>query len=375
MLFKNIFMTTQEISIPSDAGINPAPLVASMRRTTNSYKHLFLRSVFNRVVGGECQISFEFLFRDMLAEAWWPAFHYRLSLGNQDKVVNRLQTEIGNPEKLRLRPNDVASYLERLPFDLKGETGTGLLRYVPQRLLSAWFVDELSALPDGKRDAAIIALANERFETVKPLYRIHRDTIEIHPEWFTIIRQYSGIFRGWIDIGWLAFLERKNPHATSLLAKIKPAFDRSPLTKERRIWMAAKKLNMKCIYTNQPLDLDFFAVDHFLPHAFMGHDRFWNLTPVSPVLNLNKSDKIPPQCVVQELALQHANLWRKLPQLSHPEQQILLRMRDDYAADIGIPAPETATEAEMVEAFKATYLPLMGIARRMGFPDWSIPSI
>ena len=353
------------------SGPDTGPLLATMRRTTNSYKHLFLRAILAAMPKepGEL-ISFESLYREMLAEAWWPAFHYRLSLGKQDKVVRRLEAQIDDPDELRLRPSEVRDYIAHLPFDLRKETTQGLLRYVPQRFIGSWFDRETASLPDSKRDRAIRDLAFERFDDVRPFYRIVDAGIHIHSDWQEAIQSFSGVFAGWADAIWLAYLESKNPHATSLLAKIRPAFERGDLTDERRIWMAAHSNGIACIYTQGPINPELFALDHFLPHAFVGHDRIWNLTPMPPSLNARKRDHLPPRTLVAALARQHASLWRHSAQLPDIERRLLERTRDDYAADLGVEGPSLYSDGAMVAAYEAAYDPLLGIARRMGFPDW-----
>ena len=36
-----------------------------------------------------------------------------------------------------------------------------------------------------------------------------------------------------------------------------------------------------------------FAVEHFIPYAFVSHDLIWNLTPADPSFNSRKNDKLP----------------------------------------------------------------------------------
>jgi hypothetical protein len=346
-------------------GIDAAPLVRSMGRVTNSYKHLFLRALLGRLRAGDAEPLFRDLFHGMLAEAWWPAFHYRLTLGRQDRVVAWLEALVENPDALRLRPEDVLDYLRHVPFDLRAERGQGLLRYVPERLLSPWFPD----IPQTHLDRDLARASGAGFDTVRPLYRIEADRIVVHPDWVAALTEHAPIFDGWSDAIWLGFLETRNPHATSLLAKIRPAFERGTLTEERRIWGAALELDrVRCVYTAAPVAPDLFAVDHVLPHAFVGHDRFWNLSPIAPALNATKSDRLPPEPAIARLADQHAALWRDVGRLgAHGDR--LRRWRDDYGMDLGLD-PMTAGQGVFRAAYAEAYDPLLGIARRMGFPDW-----
>lgn len=353
--------------------VETAPLLRSMGAATNSYKHLFLRALLERVRQGDASPRFADLFRGMLAEAWWPAFHYRLSLGRQDMVVARLEQHVQDPDTLRLRPEDVRSYLDRIPFDASREFGIkGLLRYVPTRLLSPWFQNDLKDVPDTRRDALLRTLSNDGFDSVRPIYRIDGDGLSIHPDWAAAIATYASIFDGWSDSIWLSFLERRNPHASSLLTKIRPAFERASLVDQRLVWGEALRFPVCCIYSGQEVDADLFAVDHFLPHAFTGHDRFWNLTPTSPPINRSKRDGLPPKDAIDRLADQHAALWRDLGRLG-PKAERVRRWRDDYEADLGID-PVTAGPSLFRAAYRDGLEPLFGIARRMGFPDWIGPS-
>ena len=81
----------QMAALPETAELDISPLVRSMRNVTNSYKHLLLRAILRNVpTSRDGFLPHHDLFRGMLEEAWWPAFHYRLSLGKSDKVVSLL---------------------------------------------------------------------------------------------------------------------------------------------------------------------------------------------------------------------------------------------------------------------------------------------
>jgi 5-methylcytosine-specific restriction endonuclease McrA len=356
----------------ANLGLDTGPLVATFRSTTNSYKHLLFRAIL-RSVAHEAGpvIPFERLFRLMLEEAWWPAFHYRLSLGPRDMVVARLDAIVADPDEWRLRPEQVRDLIAAVPFDLRLERKVGLLRFVPQRLISSWFEADLVSLPDAQRDRVIERLSGERFDDAQPLYRLREDGIELHPLWLDCLGTWLSIFHGWSDASWLKYLESRNPNATSLLVKIRPGFERSGLAEERRVWMeVARRSPLICIYSGQPVALDLFAIDHVLPYTFVGHDRFWNLTPTSPGVNSSKRDRLPSEAVIPLLARQHAQLWAVSEALPGLAREAVRRSMDEYVVDLGLRPDQLRDPDAMVAAYVECYGPLLRIARRMGFPDW-----
>lgn len=356
------------------AGLAPetARLVVSFRSTTNSYKHLLFRAILRAVVEGEGpRLPYDRLLRLMLEEAWWPAFHFRLSLGLQDLVAERLDRLVADPDDWRRRPEEVRSLLAALPVDLSFERRRGLLRFVPQRLIAPWFEAELTGVSDGSRDRAIERLSNELFAERAPLYRIEAHGLEMHERWMDALRAEAALFQGWSDAAWLRFLEARNPHATSLAVKVRPGFLRGGLSEERRLWAeVAGRMPVACIYSGAPVEPGGFAVDHVLPFAFTGHDRFWNLSPIAPELNSAKRDRLPPLDAIPRLARQHVQLWRGAGALPARAQAGLRRLAEEYVIDLGLPPDSLGDEGAMTGAFVESYGSLLVIARRMGFPRW-----
>ena len=362
---KTLLQSDREL--PSDGDLDVSALIRTMRNVTNSYKHLLLRAILKSAQKTEYGfVSYDELFYGMLEEAWWPAFHYRLSLGKSDKVVALLDSKIEDADELRVKPEDVPSLIRTIPFDRRRQRTTGLLRYVPQRLIVPWFEEDVKGT--GKEDSLVPKLSVERFEAQKPLYRMQEDGITLHPDWLLHLQKWHSVFMGWSDAGWIAYLESRNPHALSLFAKIKPAFERTPLVAQRRIWAeACSKIRVECIYTGIQLDSAFFQLDHFYPHTFVGHDRFWNLTPTSPQINLDKRERLPESEFLAPLAAQHAKLHGVAARLSDGARRDLVRMREDYAIDLGIDGRDCEDSACLERAYRDSYRVLSGIAGRMGF--------
>jgi hypothetical protein len=70
---------------------------------------------------------------------------------------------------------------------------------------------------------------------------------------------------------------------------------RKALTEQRKFWdiVLGELGSVNCIYTNKKLVIGDYAVEHFLPYAFVSHDLMWNLIPADRSFNGSKSDKLP----------------------------------------------------------------------------------
>ena len=59
----------------------------------------------------------------------------------------------------------------------------------------------------------------------------------------------------------------------------------------REIYRAASIQH--CVWSGRHLTEAKFAVDHVIPYALWGNNDLWNLLPTHPVVNGEKSDKLP----------------------------------------------------------------------------------
>jgi hypothetical protein len=78
-----------------------------------------------------------------------------------------------------------------------------------------------------------------------------------------------------------------------------------------------------CIYTNKRLAIGTYAVEHFLPYAFVSHDLIWNLLPANPSFNSSKSDKLPQLDKYFEPFFQLQETAVKIIQLKAPKTKFL----------------------------------------------------
>ena len=114
----------------------------------------------------------------MVALAWYPSKFFRLSFGLQDQmwtVINRLNFHILSPGKLGYFDSQKSLRSEVLE-QWEAINGEKLLRYVPHRLLSPFFSNELRGIKDSVKNSLIQKLSNEMFDVRQPIYRLSDDT-------------------------------------------------------------------------------------------------------------------------------------------------------------------------------------------------------
>jgi hypothetical protein len=148
---------------------------------TNSYKILFFRSLLRAFVGSNFHnltFRLEDLAIQMLVDATYPVLYFRLSLGSTDQI-HKILSNIEFSPVAPFTTTNVRAAVKPFAAEVRG-----LLRYVPTRLLSPFFIEDLREQPDHLRDGIVERLANERFEVAPVLYRLTAfDNLELHPRW------------------------------------------------------------------------------------------------------------------------------------------------------------------------------------------------
>jgi hypothetical protein len=137
-----------------------------------------------------------------------------------------------------------------------------------------------------------------------------------------------------------------------------------------RIWHAALAVTeIRCIYDGATIEFDSFDLDHFLPRAFVAHDRFWNLTPIPPQLNGLKRDHLPDLVFLDGIAAQHAALARIAEGFEDGPARAWSKALDQYAQDLRIPPTVLKDRDALAAVYRDAVMPLASVARRMGFPE------
>jgi hypothetical protein len=378
----------EELPLPEgiNYGIDVRPLNQAFANVTNSYKFFFLLAVldwFDSAFEGfhKLRIPVDSLAKRMGAIAWYPAVYYGLSLGVQDKLDTALRT-------LRNRLTSAGGRFSLSPQDalrsgearvLEEELVSVASRYVPFRLIRPFFPEIPSGIADTKANALILRLSHQAGDQV--MYRIigsasRATAIQLSAPWAAYLATYRPILTDWARWHLSRYLARRNPFATQIPAKILPP-EEPNLTEARRVvnaWIENRLERgrpVRCLYTGAEITRKHYDLDHFLPRAFVAHDRIWNLSPVLPEPNRSKGMSLPSPSYLPGLVGNHADLLSFLSgagrRLRHASRFI-----DEYVNDLSLDLSQGgAPVSELRERYESVVLPLMRTAGLYGLQtEW-----
>ena len=279
------------------SNILPINKLASVFGSTSAtYKFYWLIALIELVEEENIEIPKRKIFSRMISNSWYTINYFHISFGKQDNLqiaVERILKE----EKLTIDEKK-----NKLDFCLENsnnkETLNQLFHFdknVPHWFLSPWF-PKINNETDNQQKSRIYS--DSRSFINGSLYALHKDFISINPIWISYLKSNAKVLKDYCYWNLALFLQSRNPNVPDIPNKlIKPAL-RNGLTKQtNEYWkLVFKELgSVNCIFTDTKLYFDEknYALDHFVPHAFVSHDLIWNLLPIEKKFNSLKSDKLP----------------------------------------------------------------------------------
>jgi hypothetical protein len=261
-------------------------LAACFNKTSATYKYYWFLSILNRVEQDEVLVDKRHLFAEMISHSWFTVNYFHVSFGKQDKLQQAIE-KVKLLEGLTIDAQRSDIFKSLVATDNK--TTRKELWYfnaeVPHRFLSPWF----------KADKINLAYQYSQSFTGNCIYAVHKDYIEINPNWYAYLKANSGILKAFCYWNLSLYLQNKNPNVPDIPNKLIKTPIRKSLNEQRKFWdiVIAELGSVDCIYTNTKLGIGTYAVEHFIPHAFVSHDLIWNLIPADKSFNSSKSDKLP----------------------------------------------------------------------------------
>ena len=375
-------------TLPFSPSLDIAALSAAFRDTATSYKFLWMQALLRVIERDEFTevesenpsehsggvVPMPLLVAHMLDIAKYPLRRFHLSFGAQDKVLDALR-DLEDAEGWHelagtLSEREIAERHREIPLFVHRR----LTRFVPYRFLTPFYGDEVRGLNADAAHDKIIRLANAGFESRHPpFYRFSKDgaDIEIHRDWKNYMREHMEILQGWTLWHWGNYLQKRNPNIPAVSGKLaKPVSEDLGMQRRFWRWVVGKRAGeIRCIYSGEVLRAQNFAVDHYVPWDFIGHDNLWNLIPAKPEANSAKSNLLPVGDYLPEFVrTQHIALsafcasgrteWNPLME----SYLVDLHLREMPA--VGKPAP--ALE-DLESAYSRIIPPLLQLAENCGF--------
>jgi len=283
------------LTLPHSSQLTVAKLAASFANTSATYKFYWLLAIIESVEQGEQYIPKRKLFARMIANAWYTVNYFKVSFGKQDSIQDAVK-EILESEPL-LTVDSKKEYLLNILGNSDSKITKQCLNHfnlnVPHWFLSPWF--SKAGLQNDSQYKKYIYNASQNFEN-NCLYALYDTHIEVNGIWVDYIKQNARVLKDFCYWNLCLFLQTRNPNVPDIPNKIIQPVFRNTLAKQRKdYWnIVFNELGtIDCIFTNEPLTKESYALDHFVPHAFVSHDLMWNLIPIDPVFNCKKSDKLP----------------------------------------------------------------------------------
>jgi hypothetical protein len=349
-------------SLPAAPRLNISIFARLFSDTTNSYKYLFFQALLDSLLKAdfkEAVIPFDLIIEDICKKAEYPICVCKLNFGKQDQMLKFI-----NDRELARK---------------------SLLKYVPTRIISVFFEQEWRDYEILKRNEVnnsrksfdylketfLREVSDREFFTKKPLYRFMLNGLEVHPEWLLYIKENYLVIESWVKWHWLEYLQRRNPNVPSIATKLEEPNARASLKKQKIFWSKfISEKGFRCIYSSESISSDEFALDHFLPWSFVGHDRIWNLVPVSTKVNSFKSDSLAHYKYIKPLILSHYEIFKYYfinESVSRTKVEHYSDFLEEYEMDLKINLNTDLNFQKFKYNFCSNLHPMLRIASNLGF--------
>ena len=353
------------MTIPQSKTISTSIMNRVFDKTTATYKFYWMLSLLDMYVKEKREVMFALdVASRMVAYAWYPIEYFRLSFGKGDRMAQIIPkvaglTGITVDDRLDNK-TDLIMQATSENSKVKAEIKI-LLRNVPFWFQSPW-ID-----------------TNDEHEMIRRSQTLENDclyslsgwgedlTVTVNPKWSEYLNTNYEILRDFTLWNLTLFLQARNPNVPNISGKLLRPEEREPLTKQKKFWNKVIELGgtIDCIYTDHPLGVNDFDLDHFLPWSFVSHNQNWNLIPADGSFNSSKSNRIPDldYYLPKMAGIQHRALRLYIPVSSSRDAIV-----NEYFA-LGVSPHDlmAMTEEEFLNTYRKTFSPLSQMALNMGF--------
>lgn len=295
-----------------------------LNNNNQGYKFYWLESIMRLLAEkpGALEFSFDELINEMIWLAWRTVTYNHLRLGHgvrgndENYLEHAVRILYENTRNVLKNREPSKEHLMRLIKDnnlLLKKDKSNLTNYVPYRLIKP-FVDPVAQkYIDHKNYKKLISHLEANHQYTGDYFYLIIDAdddlqkrIRLNEDWCSFMLQNYTLIIGWIQYNKAKYIQDRNPGVPGIMDKISPEPDNEhrKLEKVRSLWKTTVSLTGKPlyeIYTGNTLDVDKFALDHFIPRSYISNDEMWNLTPMDKSLNSSKNNKLPNEKYISKL--------------------------------------------------------------------------
>ena len=324
-------------------------------------------------------LTLEDLAAEMALLSWYPVKFYKLSFGWQDQVSKIISKLDFDPSFKAITSKQGQDQLRAAIKDQAKDIGLySILKFVPYRLQSVFFSNELKGISEKSKNNEIAELANQYNSTTIPLYQYSQKgnlgAIQINDEWVKYLLHDSNItiVKDWVLWEWVGYLQKRNPNTPAIINKVLPPNKRSSLNNQTNFWKKVIQAdsNIRCIYSGKPLADQSFSLDHFLPWTFICHDQIWNLCPVTQASNSSKGNKLPADNYIDAFIQQQIRALQVSSTIMTAKAWD--KLTEPYAIDLHLDPELLLDEKAVTQAYTGILKPMIALAEQTGFESsWS----
>ncbi len=370
-------------SLPQQANIDIAAFAKTLDKTDTSYKFLWLLAILEILKEREYNqepILFRDIFLIMIRIAKEPINRFKLSFGARDQLPEYLKKleNFSSNHKINLDLESINPILDNPIFN---KVCAELSLYVPYRWLRPFIEQETKGAGGITRNQKainnrIVQIAVKKSKSKNPLpYFIEPNKnggcIIINSLWADYLSKNLEVIKGWCLWNFANFLQVRNPNTPAIINKIITDENQTRrLAKQRDFWIDifTQTKGMNCIYSGKCLSAESFALDHYVPWSFVGHNNMWNLIPACPSVNSSKSDNLPDNRYLDRLVNVHHNALLIREQNFPKKHKNLI---ESYIADLKLAQVDITNKTKLYDAYKMFMPPLIDLAKANRFNgDW-----
>lgn len=278
-----------------------------MKDPSYCYKFYWLEAIVQLVSEGIEETTFDALIDEMICNAWYSVreFHIHLSGLQADGMVRdgleRAVLKLTEVSALSSNASkvEIKNAIRQYSVELKSAKEQ-LTNMVPYRALAGFFLKEGSVVDwnSFSRMTTYIEKVNQEVVllpyTLGPSSKLKKE-VYFHPAWMKLIQDNAASILGWVQFEKLKWLQNNNPEVPGLVYKLTAMDEKMrKLNHVRKLWAGILDLSeVRDVFTDAPIKVKGYDVDHFIPWSFVMNDELWNLSPMDSRLNSKKNNRLP----------------------------------------------------------------------------------